>query len=488
MLKKNTFYLLSSIFIIMPLIKYFNWQSNYADFGIFENIIYNFSKGLFTVVFDGHFSPVYSIFGSLLFVLNIFSIEYLVSYIALLIQSLCILSPALFFFYKKKYFLANIYLLFPPIWFLNYNDFHIDTLVIPILFFSIYSYHNFKSSNLYFFLILSLILIKEYYATLVFFFAIYIFVDEKKLKQSIILILISLFFLIFYYFYIKQLFTISSLSLAGDSEFYSGFIGNNIFEIFINLFKNIDVYFKNLFNFKKLFFLIFFVFYFLLFKYFNYRLIIIIFPLLFINFLSLNLTFVSLANHHTVSIISVLAYNLYLFENKFYEFFSKYNLKIFYILIFFIFTPNYFSPYFYLSKYELFSFNNVENIKRNIKIKNDLSYLFDQEHSLSVQNNLSNNILSLRSNYFLFPEGVFLAKNKKIFPSDHISILADYVILDLKKELFIYDKRCLNFIDKCTSLSNDLVSFKDLFNRILESQSFTLKYQYDDFYVFEKIN
>ena len=79
---------------------------------------------------------------------------------------------------------------------------------------------------------------------------------------------------------------------------------------------------KNLFNFKKLFFLIFFVFYFLLFKYFNYRLIIIIFPLLFINFLSLNLTFVSLANHHTVSIISVLAYNLYLFENKFYEFFE----------------------------------------------------------------------------------------------------------------------------------------------------------------------
>ena len=77
MLKKNTFYLLSSIFIIMPLIKYFNWQSNYADFGIFENIIYNFSKGLFTVVFDGHFSPVYSIFGSLLFILNIFSIEYL---------------------------------------------------------------------------------------------------------------------------------------------------------------------------------------------------------------------------------------------------------------------------------------------------------------------------------------------------------------------------------------------------------------------------
>ena len=41
---KKIFYL-SSIFIIMPLIKYFNWQSNYADFGTFENIIYNFSKG-----------------------------------------------------------------------------------------------------------------------------------------------------------------------------------------------------------------------------------------------------------------------------------------------------------------------------------------------------------------------------------------------------------------------------------------------------------
>ena len=118
---------------------------------------------------------------------------------------------SLIFFYKKKYFLANIYLLFPPIWFLNYNDFHIDTLVIPILFFSIYSYHNFKSSNLYFFNII-FNFNKEYYATLVFFFAIYIFVDEKKLKQSIILILISLFFSFFLFLHKTTLYNIFFIS------------------------------------------------------------------------------------------------------------------------------------------------------------------------------------------------------------------------------------------------------------------------------------
>ena len=99
----------------------------------------------------------------------------------------------------------------------------------------------------------------------------------KKIKTIYYINFNFLFFSHFYYFYIKQLFTISSLSLAGDSEFYSGFIGIISLK-YLLIYLKILMFILKIYLILKIIFLIFFVFYFLLFKYFNYRLIIIIFP------------------------------------------------------------------------------------------------------------------------------------------------------------------------------------------------------------------
>ena len=470
----------------MPLSKYLLWNSNYADFGIFENISYNFSIGNYIVILDGHLSLIYSLYGSLLFILIKLNFEFLFSYFSILIQSIELLLPSIFLYLKKEYYISYIYLLCPPIWFLNFNDVHIDVIIIPIIFFSLYFYHHNRDNYKYLFLIFIALFIKDYYSLLLVTFGIYIFIDlRKNFLISFLLILSGTFIFLLYYIYLREITTLSSTELIGDSEIFSGFYGNNFTSILINFFFEFDKYIFGLFTLKKIIYVLFFCIYFLVFVKFKFSLLIIFFPFLFINLFSTNLTFVSLVNHHIVVLIPVFTYNLLLNKNKIQLFINKFNIKYFYIIFFILFSPNFISPYFYFNNYDLFNFSNYENLERKNKIKNDIERLIDNKSIISIQNNLNNNYLSFRKDYLLYPEGVFDFKYKKGLKGNR-EILASYIILDMKEDTYIYDKKCKSLNSLCSLVESKKYSFQDLVNKIINDNNFRIIYNYDNFYIFKR--
>ena len=489
MISNKIFFFLVSVFMAMPISKYLFNNSNYADFGIFENSIYKITTGNSSIFLDGHFSPIFFLFSAILSFFQILSIDFFFSYFLILFQSFIILTPAIYFYFKRENLLTFVYLLCPPIWFLNFNDFHIDVLIIPIIFFSLIIY--FKKPNNYRFLtiILFAALLKEYYSLILISFGFFIIFEEKKFNYfAIFLILIGLIIFFSYYLYFQDIYTITDKSKIGDSQMYSGFIGDDFLSLIKNLFLNFNHYFFGLFEFKKIIYLVFFIFYFLIFIRFKLSLLIIIFPFLLINLISLNTTFVSLINHHIVTLIPVLIYNFYIYKNKFKDFINKFNLNFFYIILFLCFSPNFFSPYFYFNDYDLFNFSNYLNYQKKVLIKQELKKTINSTKSISIQNNLNHNYLSFRENYFLFPEGVFDFKFKKDKEGNDIKILVDYVIIDLSKTSYIYDKKCVNLKSICTDYNNNDLSFHDLFTMLKNSSMFEILYTYDGFYIFKRLN
>ena len=224
----------------------------------------------------------------------------------------------------------------------------------------------------------------------------------------------------------------------------------------------------------------------LIFSYlFKISLLIIFLPFLFINLISTNTTFVSLINHHIVTLVPVLLFNLYYNKNYFK---TLYNFKIIYlyILLFILITPNFISPFFYYNKYDLFNYSNYTDINRKFYINEKIKNLFDKNDIISIQNNINNYNFSFREDYLLFPEGVFKPKFKKNYGIDK-PLFSDYIIIDANQTTYIYDKRCPSIHSLCAEVNNVRTSFKDLLNNIINSNQFDIIFNFENFYIFKRI-
>ena len=140
------------IFILSPQVKFLNLSLNIFDTGLYASNLYSIHYfNNLNGIFMGHFQPILLILSKIYIFTDKFSINALI-----LLQSLCLISPV--FFYKNSDKLKLVYLISFPLWYINYNGFHTDVFIVPLLFLLL----NFKTNFKYIFLF-SFILIKEIY-------------------------------------------------------------------------------------------------------------------------------------------------------------------------------------------------------------------------------------------------------------------------------------------------------------------------------------
>ena len=126
---ENKFFLYTYLlfFFTSPHIKFLNLKLNIFDTGLYVSNLYQiYNIENLNGLFIGHAQIILYFFSFLFFLTD----KYVVN-LLLIIQSLCLISPIFFCKRNKKKFL---YLIFFPLWYINYNGFHIDSLVVPFIY------------------------------------------------------------------------------------------------------------------------------------------------------------------------------------------------------------------------------------------------------------------------------------------------------------------------------------------------------------------
>lgn len=403
----------------------------------------------------------------------------LFAYIILLSQSLVYLFSGWVIYKYTNLFYAFCFIIYFQNFIVNNFDFHIDVFIIPLnLFFFIF--YEKKRFFLYTFFAIAPIFVKEIFALQTIFFGIFIILDnffrgslgKKKLFVSLFII-----FLGFLTFYLITVYLIPIHS-NGFSPFQTdafSYLGNSLSQIIKNiLLFNFEFSEIKYLSIKLKTILIFFSsFIFLCFLKPLYLIPTI--PFFLVSFFSTNPSHFNHFDHHLVGITVPLFWAFYKSLEK-----IEINrlIKVIVIAYFFIFnvliSNSFFSYKFLSDKINIHGYKNYFDIERDNKIKQLIKkYVPDDKNvSVSVQNNILSNHLPYREKMFLYPYGV--VKNNKFEK-------AEFVILDSKRELYLYDESCVMIYDKCSKPGFEREYYKMLkklksdYNNIIS---------FDNFYIF----
>lgn len=409
-------------FFIAPHLKFLNLRLNIFDTGLYTSNLYSIFKieninGLFIGHAQLILYPISFIF--------LFTEKYAINFL-LILQSLCLISPI---FFLKKNSEKVIYLIFFPIWYINFNGFHIDSLIVPIIFLYLSSNNNKK-----YFLLILMVLIKEIFIILALSLLVFELYKTDKKKNNLYFILI---FLGVVFFIIFQIILSEIQGQNYSSLFQLIFNFNNIAYLF-SLFNFTDY---SLFSFlKKIFFmlLIFVPFKFINFK--NKKFYFLYFPIFLIYFLLDNINFLKPYFHYSTFLIPIL------FVICLKELINSKKNIAFYLLINLAFTINFFNPIFYFQNinftknYNLTNYKNYQNYQKLDNFLKDIN--IPNEEAITVSNNLLHYKIVNR-NFILVPDyspnldNAFTAcrnlnNNFDILNTKKCKIFSKYVILNNK--------------------------------------------------------
>ncbi len=436
--KSNIYFYLVFIFFFfvffwMSYTKAQNFGITYYDTGYYANILEN---NLYEKFKNNHLSYILI---PLSIIINILPWNTLNELI--FIQVLAGLSPILFL--KKNKFLIFVYILCPIVWFNVLPNFHIDILVIPVIWLMIKA-NDEKKFLLFFVLSILLVSIKIFFFSIILGFILYNFFDKKnyfvnKKYLYLITLLIIYFSINFFYNF--------NLSNVLNELFDLSYISNN------STYGKEDALLLNLFKEKTLNIFIFLIVvfgYFLFYPFLKNNYILIILPTLSVYFLSTNnFNLSKFYYHYTAPLIPVLFYSIneslkkkILFKFNFFQHSLK-KLFLLNILIFNVFfSPSPISVMFWLN-FNDFYFKSNYIIKNSMLETNKYIEKFVKEidkKNIVIENNLFFNSL-LKHNIQVFPNLEF-SKNKKNIP-------ADYIFLRNKDPRFINGERCKMLADRC---------------------------------------
>lgn len=497
------FFLMGLIISVLSILKYEALQTSYYDLGFYESLLtkYNLEKS-WMYVFNTH--------------INIFIVPYaffyrLVSspYTLLIIQSFSIAIAgylvAIIFTKKtkcQKTIFFIIYYLYAPVWYGSLVDFHFEHLFVllsSIFYFTIESEIKHKK-EIIISICVSLCLIKEVYALFVVMLGIYI---AFKYKSYLLGAIISTFALL--YFVLSTQIIIPSFSNGQNtlSMWNNAFayLGNNMWDMFIKLIKEPGIIFKELLtDNKKILYIIFLFGPFLFLSILSPLELIPIIPILFISILSHNQNHYSIVNQYSTGII-VPIFIAFIESigktNKIYNRISSFknlritnrnnNLKIiiFVILssvIFNIFiSPSPISRFFWIKKVSKFHFSSYIATSRERMIKDAINMYIpdDQNVVISSQNSLNYSQLANRKYYFCFPEGVL----EPVKTYGNKKILADYVLLDQKRAIFLKDIGCEYIYYECKNKSIEQKYYKII---KLSKKYFDILFSNDGFLILKR--
>jgi uncharacterized membrane protein len=444
----------------MPIIRYYNINSNIADMGFFTANISQIDDQFFRA-FHGHVQPILFIYG---FFANLFS-DLQLPYALLIIQSSFFLITLLLLYRFYGFISAFAFSLFPPTWTLYLLDFHTDSVVpllLVIFFILIYK------DKIFYAVLFAIILcfIKEQYALTCTFCGVYLllnskpkFINFKVFTSGLFLILYGLISFIFYLFYVLPFFSYDNFSVFSDKQ-----ISNlSFFNFHLN--DLISVY---TFNINKLYYFIL-LFGFLLFipLFAPYYLVVAI-PNFVIVLITSNTNHIDLYNHYSAAIIIPLILSFHFGINKVAIIFNLNKLFIKNFIFFYLLVINVFfsispiSRFFLSSKISYYNYKSYFISHRQYEIKKLLSeYIpINKDINISSSNSINWYLISTRSTINVFPVGVIepvvISSHDNYTYSNFLSFIrnprnktflyqyhyADFVIINKNGPFYFGDKGC----------------------------------------------
>jgi uncharacterized membrane protein len=471
------------IFIISPLLRVYNLNSNIADFGFYyNNILHSFD---YIRIFDGHFQPIMIIYNCLIFLFP----ENFKPYFLILIQSVVLLIPFLILYMSYGKIYGIIYILFFPLWHLNLFDFHFEHLLILFTFLFFYFFDKRK----YLLMLLCAFLVsltKEPYTLITIFMGIFLLFSNYKnnFVHGIFLILLGCFLFIIFNFFINEYYELNFVSSEVLTPFTSYLWIINSFnlsfnEFFINL---SDVLFQK----DKIIIVISLFAIFLYFPFIQIKPILVALPPLGMIILSDHGGYYDYTSHYLSAVVIPFCYCLTKFDlNKI----QILNIRTSNIIILnslvclFLFGPGPFSR---------LSFMGVERFTHEIYIPNERNNVIKS----AIKNNISidNTIISSQNNVFypyiaqgyrIFPFPMAMKENPtlKVFGNPNNieateEFIADYILIDEKKEPFLYDVGC-DFV--FTSCNNKEVENSFIYHTKILNDHYNSIFTYDGFSIYK---
>ena len=432
-------------------------------------------------IFHGHFQPFILIFSIPFFIFK----PIIATYIILIIQNILLLSPILIILRRYNFKYSIMYLLNPYIYYISFNSFNIDCLIIPFIsYFLIFS----NSHKVLLSLITSIIicLIKEPYSLVSIMCGFYLIIKlDKNFKNILFSTILILFSSLYFYFTVAIILPLFSPNLNLLSEY--AYLGKNIKDIISKLHINIFIFIENLFDFNKLKFFIYILLFFSPIIIFFPLELMLISPLILILLASKNQNYYSIGHHYLMPLLPIFIFCIYKFTIK--RPLIVLNLFIFFtFLINIILSPSPVSRLFISNKIDYYNYRSYILDSRSLFIRTKIDEIFYDRKAnltLSIQNNIFNPTLFTNAVPILFPDGIY---EKKIYPflyGNHSGkqLFADYILIDTKKQPYIYDKSCNYLYGQCQD-----TNFLEDYLKIIEylKLNFEIIFSYDGFYIFKR--
>lgn len=468
------FIILALILAGLSVLKYDSLHSMYFDLGIFLSDFYNliyYNEWWRTG--GGHFQPL-MLFWSIIFV--IFPIK-IAPFIVLSLQGILLALPMVWLVRRYGYLPSLAFALYFPLWYVALNDFHMDNMVVPLLF-GFYFLVDQKRVWLAVLCASCMALVKEPFALQTAACGIYLFIVTRKTFASVFLLVFG--FSIFHIAvnYIIPYFA-SGARGALDSTAYA-WLGSSMTDTVAFALKNPLVVIKSMFSPPaKIYYYLIVLFGALAFiPLLRPVMLIPAFPIIAISMLSkINLHY-TLGTHYGAGLIApfIMAFAKGLPIAQRYWNKMKLQDKWFVPMITAIIVighimsaPSPMFKVFWLDKHWDRSYKAYIPTARDTMIKDAIqrSIPIDPDTVVSTENDLNWGHIAYRRHMVVYPDGVvhpvheldqsnrsmeglikFIATNYKT-PDKYREIWAEYVLLDLKRPYFIGGEGCDWHYGKC---------------------------------------
>jgi len=415
-----------AIALAVCFLKYYNFQYNALDLGIFNQVFYNTAHGQWlnltihsTSYLGDHFTPIiflllpfYYLYQSPITLLILQTLFIALAVIPLYLIAKDKLSP------KQTLFICALFLFNPITIAINIFEFHLLPLIILVGLWAFYFYDQQKFKP-YLLFILLLLLINEDVSFIVFSFGLLALFEKRKLKWILIPILIST---AYFFIAIK---IISLFATDGSSKFliYYSWLGNNLWQIAINFFIKFPLVLQHLLNFQTIMLILGLITAFLFLPVLKPKYLILCLP----SFLEFNLSAIpgNILNTHYASpfVLALIIGSIFALNDLKFKWFINYKFLVTINCIFaLIYLQIVWGPYLEVYK----TIVNPE-IQAKSQLSNSLIHQLPQNSSLITSYSLLPNLSSRPKVYLL--SYIFLGV-QQYSTKPYQYELTDYVLID----------------------------------------------------------
>jgi uncharacterized membrane protein len=460
------------LFVSAPILKYESLHSTYFDLGVYAHNMFKYDA--YEKIWSGHINLFFPMVAYVYKILP----ENISTHFLLLIQSFGLLLSVKLVFQLYGKTIGFIYLYSYLLWFNNLFDFHFE--FISIYFFLKALQWNRKDSYKKALLFATfLALTKEIYALTSIFISIYILTQTKSklenIKKISTLIVYIFVMLIYFIWGFNEIYkTEDVVKIVENSP--QPYQASTLINSFAGRIKDFDVVFENIFTINNWYFILLPIVNFYLVPLLGYEALIMVIPTMGIAMLSLNGLHNKFNSHYFLILLPIMCESFYLAQIK-----LKNKYKIAWIEFENVIVCSRLlaipivGAYLLTSGYWSYEINAWHTSERDIKIKNYIQTTFKNKNLIiDVQNNI--NYYPIYNRNSIRPLKIYNEENKMI---------ADYVIYDLKRPLFLEDKSCKWRYTKCTNNNFENEFLRNITNL---NSNYKIIVSYDNFFILKRSN